>query len=143
MKVVLDTNILISAFITPNGEPAQVVKLLQTEDFYLILSADVFKEIERVIQYPKLRRLYHYTDEQVEAFLEGIRRIAIWIAETERLAVVDADESDNRFIELAVAGSARYIITGDKRHLLKIRRYQSIEIVSPTEFLALIKAKNI
>jgi uncharacterized protein len=143
MKVVLDTNILISAFITPNGEPAQVVKLLQTEDFYLILSADVFKEIERVIQYPKLRTLYQYTDEQVEAFLEGIRRIAIWVEVTERLAVVQNDESDNRFIELAVAGSARYIITGDKRHLLKIRRYQSIEIVSPTEFLALVKAKNI
>lgn len=143
MKVVLDTNLLISAFITPNGEPAQVVKLLQSEDFYLLLSPDVFRELERVIQYPKLRKLYQYTDEQVEDFLEGIRRIAIWLEATETLSVVHNDESDNRFIELAVAGSARYIITGDKKHLLKIRRYQLIEIVSPTEFLALIRAKNI
>jgi uncharacterized protein len=142
MKVVLDTNLLISAFITPNGEPAQVVKLLQAEDIYLLLSADVFAELARVIQYPKLRTLYHYTDEQVEVFLEGIRRIASWVEATETLAVVEADESDNRFIELAVAGSARYIITGDKRHLLKVRRYQSIEIVSPTEFLALIRAER-
>lgn len=142
MKVVLDTNLLISAFITPNGEPAQVVKLLQAEDFYLLLSADVFRELERVIHYPKLRILYQYTDEQVEAFLKGIGRIAIWVGQTEPLSVVQDDESDNRFIELAVAGNARYIITGDKKHLLKVRRYQSIEIVSATEFLALIRSRR-
>jgi uncharacterized protein len=142
MKVVLDTNLLISAFITPNGEPAQGVKLLQTEEIYLLLSEDVSIELERVIQYPKLRKLYQYTDEQVAAFLEGLRRIAIWVEETEPLSVVQNDESDNRFIELAVAGNARYIITGDKRHLLKIRRYQSIEIVSPIEFLTLIRTER-
>jgi putative PIN family toxin of toxin-antitoxin system len=142
MKVVLDTNLLISAFITPNGEPAQVVKLLQTEDFYLLLSANVFTELERVIQYPKLRKLYQYSDEQVADFLEGLRRIAVWVEETEPLSVVQNDESDNRFIELAVAGNARYIITGDKRHLLKIRQYQSIEIVSPIEFLTLIRTER-
>jgi uncharacterized protein len=142
MKVVLDTNLLISAFITPNGEPAQVVKLLQTEDFYLLLSANVLTELERVIQYPKLRKLYQYTDEQIATFLEGLRRVAVWVEETEPLSVVQNDESDNRFLELAVAGNARYIITGDKRHLLKIRRYQSIEIVSPIEFLTLIRAER-
>lgn len=141
MKVVLDTNLLISAFITPNGEPAQVVKLLQTEDFYLLLSADVFTELERVIQYPKLRTLYQYTDAQVEEFLDGIKRVAIWVEETERLSVVQSDESDNRFIELAVAGNARYIVTGDKKHLLKLRRYQSIDIVSPIEFLAFVRTR--
>lgn len=142
MKVVLDTNLLISAFITPTGEPAQVVKLLETEDFYLLLSADVFAELARVIQYPKLRTLYQYTDAQVEEFLAGIRRVALWVEELERLSVVQDDESDNRFIELAVAGSARYIITGDKKHLLKLRRYQSIEIVSAAEFLALIRTRR-
>ncbi len=99
----------------------------------------LFAELERVIQYPKLRNLYQYTDKQVEDFLEGIRRVAIWVEGTERLAVVKNDGSDNRFVELAVAGSARFIVTGDKRHLLKIRRYRSIEIVSPTEFLALLR----
>ncbi|MBI1299608.1 putative toxin-antitoxin system toxin component, PIN family [bacterium] len=143
MKVVLDTNLLISAFITPNGEPAQVVKLLHAEAFYLLLSEDVFTELERAIQYLKLRKLYRYTDEQIEEFLEGIRRVALWVEGTERLVVVQTDESDNRFIELAVAGNARYLMTGDKRHLLKMRRYRPIDIVSPTEFLTLVRTENI
>jgi putative PIN family toxin of toxin-antitoxin system len=142
MKVVLDTNLLISAFISKNGEPAQILSLLQAEHFYLLLSGEVFTELEHVIQYPKLRKLYAYTDAQVERFLKGLRRVALWTEASDTLAVVSDDESDNRFIELAVAGGARYIITGDKQHLLKIRRYHSIEIVSPTEFLALIKAKR-
>jgi len=139
MKVVLDTNLLISAFIAPNGELAQVVKLLQSEGFHLLLSADVFTEIERVLRYPRLRTLYHYTDAQIDAFVDGIRCIAVWVEETESLAAVQTTETENRFIALAVAGSARYIVTGDKRHLLTIRRYQSIEIVSPTEFGALLR----
>jgi putative PIN family toxin of toxin-antitoxin system len=142
MKVVLDTNLLISAFITKNGEPAQILKLLQAKSFSLLLSEEVLTELERVMQYPKLRKLYAYTDAQVERFLKGLKRVALWTEVSDTIAVVRDDESDNRFIELAVAGKARYIITGDKKHLLKVRRYHSIEIVSSAEFLALIKAQR-
>gem|GEM_PF-6644378 len=75
--------------------------------------------------------------------LRGIKRTSLWAPADQTLDLIEAGETDNRFIELAVAGKARYIITGDKRHLLPLRRYQGIEIVSPAEFLALYKSSNV
>ena len=140
MRVVLDTNVLISAFIARKSVPAQVVDLLRTEELFLLQSQEVFAELQRVLEYPHLRGRFHYTDEQAARFLQGIRNIAQWVDVQETLSVVVEDESDNRLIELAVAGRARYIVTGDRKHLLKIRRYRAIEIVSPAEFLALFRA---
>jgi len=142
MRIVLDTNVLISAFLSRAGTPFQIIELTRTSDLVPIMSWAVFQELERVIHYPHLRAHANYSDNQVERFLRGIEQVSFWIPVNQTLATVTADESDNRFIELAVAGKARYIITGDKRHLLPLRRFQGIEIVSPTEFLALYRSSS-
>jgi putative PIN family toxin of toxin-antitoxin system len=142
MRIVLDTNVLISAFLSRMGAPFQIMQLTRTSDMVLVMSRAVFQELERVIHYPYLRAHADYSDNQVERFLRGIEQASFWIPVNQTLAVVEADESDNRFIELAVSGKAQYIITGDKRHLLPLRRYQGIEIVSPTEFLALYRSDS-
>ena len=139
MKVVLDTNVLVSAFISRKSIPAQVLSLFQEDGYTLLLSEAVLSELQRILHYPHLRQLYTYRDEQVAAFVRGIQVIALWIEPTETLSVVTEDETDNRFLELAVAGGARDVVTGDKKHLLKVRRYQAIDIVSPTEFLILTR----
>ena len=138
MRVVLDTNVLISALITRKGTPGQLLEKMKSEEFFLVLSEQVFSELIRVLDYPHLRSRYRYTDEQKERFLHSLRSVAIWVNAPETLSVVAEDESDNRFVELAVAGQARYIVTGDQKHLLKLRHYQGIDIVSPVEFLALL-----
>lgn len=138
MRVVLDTNVLICALITKKGTPGQLLEKMKSEEFFLVLSEKVFAELVRILDYPHLRSRYRYTDEQIERFLYSLRSVAIWVNAPERLSVVVEDESDNRFIELAVAGQARYIVTGDQKHLLKLRRYQGIDLVSPLEFLALL-----
>ncbi len=143
IRIVLDTNVLISAFLSGNSAPYQVFELTRRGDMTLLISLPVFQELERVIRYPHLRAHANYYDDQVEQFLRGIKRTALWVSANQTLRVIGADETDNRFIELAVAGKARYIVTGDKRHLLPLRRYQGIEIVSPAEFLALYKSSNV
>lgn len=142
MKIVLDTNVLISAFLSRSGVPYQVFELTRTSDVTLVMSQAVFQELERVIRYPHLRAHANYNDDQVKQFLRGIQRGSLWVSVNETLTLIEDDETDNRFIELAVAGKAKYVITGDKRHLLPLRRYQGIEIVSPTEFLALYKSSS-
>ena len=142
MRIVLDTNVLISAFLSRTGTPYQVFELTRTSDMALIMSRAVFQELERVIRYPHLRSHANYSDNQVERFLRGIDQISVWVSVDQTLAAITNDESDNRLLELAVAGKARYIITGDKRHLLPLRRFQGIEVVSPTEFLALHKSAS-
>ncbi len=142
MRIVLDTNVLISAFLSGTGVPYQLFELTKTSDMVLVMSLAVFQELERVIRYPHLQQHANYNDDQVAQFLLGIERSSLWVSVNQTLDVIEADETDNRFIELAVAGKARYIITGDKRHLLPLRRYQGIEIVSPTEFLALYRSAS-
>ena len=142
MRIVLDTNVLISAFLSRAGSPFQIMQLTRTGDLVLIMSPAVIEEREQVIHVPNLRAYANYSDNQAEQFLRGIERSSFWVPMDQTLAVVADDESNNRFIELAVAGKARYIITGDKRHLLPLRRFQGIEIVSPTELLALYRSSS-
>jgi putative PIN family toxin of toxin-antitoxin system len=142
MRVVVDTNVLISAFIFNRSAPHQVLQLVRTGEVVIVLSTALFDELARVIRYPHLRQIAKYTDDQLDRFLTNLRETAVWVEVGEPLAVVTGDETDNRFVELAIAGNARYIISGDKRHLLKVRRYQGIEVVSAAEFLALIASSS-
>ncbi|MCL4835870.1 MAG: putative toxin-antitoxin system toxin component, PIN family [Caldilineaceae bacterium] len=138
MRVVIDTNVLVRALITRKGTPGQLLEKMKTEDFFLVLSEEVFAELTRVLDYPHLCNRYRYTDEQKNRFLLSLRYVAIWVNAQETLRVVTEDESDNRFVELAVAGQARYLVTGDQKHLLRLRHYKGIGIVSPAEFLAML-----
>ena len=143
MRIVLDTNVLISAFLSRTGTSYQVIELTRTSDMALIMFQAAFQELERVIRYPHLRSHASYSDNQVERFLHGVDQISLWVSVDQTIAAITNGESDNRLLDLAVAGKARYIITGDKRHLPPLRRFQGIEIVSPTEFLALHKSSSI
>jgi putative PIN family toxin of toxin-antitoxin system len=64
---------------------------------------------------------------------------ALWIEPQEKLDVIAADESDNRYVECAVAGGAQYIITGDE-HLLELGEYEGIRVLTPAAFVALKEA---
>lgn len=143
MRIVIDTNVLISAFLSREAPPYRIFELTRTGDMILVMLQPIYQELERVIRYPHLQARANYDEQQVKRFLRGIKRTSLWISVDQTLAVIESDETDNRFIELAVAGKARYIITGDKRHLLPLRRYQGIEIVSPTEFLALYRSSSV
>jgi len=55
---------------------------------------------------------------------------------------VSPDDSDNRYIECAVAGQADILVTGDKKHLLPIGEYEGVQILSPAGFLAMLKMGN-
>ena len=131
MRVVLDTNAIVSALLF-SGISSELVSLWQKGLITLLLSREILDEYLRVFSYPK----FELTEEEIKELIqEEILPYAEVIKPKRRLRVVQCDPSDDKFIECAVAGKARVIISGDK-NLLSLGRYRQIRILSPAKFLA-------
>ena len=139
MRVVLDANIYISALISNKGNPAKIINKWLAGQFDVLISQPIVDEILRVTNYKRIQKKYVKVRENRLEFVELIIEQGIWEESSETLTVVSADESDNRYIECAVAGNAQYIVSGDE-HLLGVGEYQGIIIVIPATFLTLLAA---
>ena len=135
MRVVLDANIYISALISNKGAPAKVMRLWQQGVFDVVISAEILAEIGRVLTYPKLQQKYKQVAQVADRFVQLLAIQAIIVKPKTKLNIVRDDETDNRYLECAVSGKATYIITGDK-HLLDLRKYKTIAILPPAQFVA-------
>ncbi len=135
MRVVFDANILISALLSARGAPAHALAAWGEGRFELTVSSAILDELGRVLRYPRLRERYALNEETIERFLRLLARQAILVEPRERLAAVTADESDNRYLECAVAGGAVILVSGD-HHLLDLVEYQGVRILSCADFLA-------
>ncbi len=131
-KVVIDTNVFISAF-GWGGKPLSIMELLEQGKIRNCLSGAILKELITAISYPKLA-FSHTTQTGILEFVLAWSDI---YDPAERISAAP-DSEDNKFIECASAAHSRIIITGDKR-FLSIRRHRDIRIVSPEEFLARAK----
>ena len=130
MRVVLDTNAVVSALLF-SGISSELVSLWQKGLITLLLSREILDEYLRVFSYPK----FELTEEEIKELIqEEILPYAEVVKPKRRLRVVQRDPSDDKFIECAVAGKARVIISGDK-DLLSLGRYRQIRILSPAKFL--------
>jgi uncharacterized protein len=129
IRVVLDTNILISALLTPKGPPTQVflMTLLQP-DTQLCVSGDIYAEYEDVMRRPRL----HRSDSEIEAALRSIRENGLWVTPKDKVRAC-SDPDDNIFLECAQAASAHYIVTGNAKHFPAT--WGSTRIVTARQFL--------
>lgn len=135
MKVVVDTNTIVSGIARAVGNPHHILELWQQGKIELLSSTATIAELERVLTYPRVRKLIQLTDEQIKRLIALYRAYTTQVEVNITLHVVESDPDDNIIVELAAAGNARYIVTGDKKHLLPLKRYRGIDIVSPTTFL--------
>jgi putative PIN family toxin of toxin-antitoxin system len=132
MRVVLDTNVLLSALVFPGSKPDQILQRVRGGEVELFLSSFILAEIERI-----LRDKFRFTKRQTDERVTVIRRMATLVEPTERLALVVAKDDDNRILECAVAARADYLVTGDKEHLLPLQCIGTTQIVTPAAFLEL------
>lgn len=129
IRVVLDTNVLISALLNSQGAPAQVFLLtLLDPDFQLCVSGDLYAEYEDVIRRSRFKR----TDSQIEATLRTIRERGFWVKPTEKVRAC-ADPYDDIFLECAQAAAAHYVVTGNLKHFPA--SWTGTRIVTPRHFL--------
>jgi len=131
VRVVLDTNTVVSALLF-SGISSKLVSLWQKGLITPLLSREILDEYLRVLSYPK----FDLSEGEIKELIqEEILPYAEVVKPKRRLRVVQRDPSDNKFLECAVAGKARVIISGDKE-LLSLGRYRQIRIQSPAQFLA-------
>jgi putative PIN family toxin of toxin-antitoxin system len=141
MRVVHDANIVVSRYLVPVGIPAQVMAAWRNQRYGLIVSPALLTEYEDVLNRPRIRRRHGLSPEQVAAELANLARFAILVEPTEVPAVIADDPDDDHVLAAAVAGGADFIVSGD-RHLLSLREYRGIRIISPAAFLALLASEE-
>lgn len=134
MRAVVDVNVIISALLSRNGSPAQVLRAWQQGQFELVVSPLLLAELERALGYPKLRRRIPVED--AETVVAWIGRAASLESDpAEPPAVRSVDPGDDYLLALAASETA-VIVSGDD-HLLSLRG--SAPVYSPAEFLELLE----
>lgn len=131
-KYVFDANVLISAFLFRNSRPAQALELAQNIGT-ILLSDEVSTEVEDVLYRPKFDRYLNLTKRQT--VLEELVENSLFIEPTEEINEC-RDPKDNKYLELAVAGQAECIVTGDN-DLLVLHPFRGINILTVQDFLTI------
>lgn len=134
MRVVVDTNVIVSALLIPASLPADLITLWRVGVFELLTADEQLDELMRVTRYPKIR-------ERLPSVLAGrlinqLRELTITVT---NLPVVTActDPYDDYLLATALAGAADFLVTGDKADLLSMGRFEGTKIATVREFLAI------
>lgn len=138
MRIVLDTNVVISSYLSSQGASHKVLTSWRNHLFDLVVSEPILEEYSRALQYPHVRKRHNLSDEEIARIVDLLRELAQVVTPRVSLVVVDADPEDNKIIECAVEGKADYIISGND-HLLDIKEYQSIQILTPAQFVLILE----
>jgi putative PIN family toxin of toxin-antitoxin system len=129
LRIVLDTNVIVSGLLNPEGNPGRVLDLFLAGEVTLIVDDRILAEYRAVLRRPK----FGFDDADVSDFLDLLE------AESERVAAAPLgsklpDESDRPFLEVALAGGAESLVTGNVRHF-RLAQVGRLPIESPAEFV--------
>ena len=131
MRVILDTNILVAALISPTGPPAAILQAFLDERFTLVTCEPQFEEFKRVTRDPALRK--RVKPAEAGTLVNQLRVLAL-IAKGLPKVERSSDPHDDFLLALAEAASADYLVTGDKSGLLALRKHRRTRIVTAQRF---------
>jgi putative PIN family toxin of toxin-antitoxin system len=141
LKAVVDTNVIISGAIKPQGTVGAVLQRLRRRDYTLLISRKTLDEVVAVLHRPRLRRKYQLSDRIVRATLRLIVLRSELVEPDVQIALC-RDPHDDIFFEVAVSGKADVIVSGDN-DLLTMTAYAGIPIVAPSQFLMMLDKPGI
>ena len=136
MRVVLDTNVIISATLIRGGKEDQIVRAWQRGVFELVLSPPILEEMGQALFYEKLRKFRWMTVEEVAELLQALAQGSMVVSGRSKVKA-SRDPDDNKFVAAAIEAEARFVVTGD-RDLLALRRYRNVRMITPARFLQII-----
>ncbi len=132
MLVVLDTNVLLSAILSPAGPPAQIHDAWRGKRFELVTCPEQIEELRRASRYPRFRTALQPV--RIGTLTNNLTRALIWSKPLPRLFAAD-DPTDSFLLNLASAAQAHYLVTGDKRaHILERKDIQGTRILTARAF---------
>jgi putative PIN family toxin of toxin-antitoxin system len=135
MRVVLDTNVLVAALVTPHHPPDRLYQAWLRGLFTLVTSEEQLDEFRRVTRYPRIRALIEPA--AAGTMLNTLANVAVVLTQ---LPAVDRsrDPADNFLLAMTEAGEVEYLVTGDKRDLLELKRHARTDIVTTRQFLQVL-----
>lgn len=132
LKVVFDTNIYISAIIF-GGNPRACLEMVRSGEISLFTSKDILLEIAQI-----LGNKLGWPEKDVREVIAGISTLSTLVQPQVKLEIVEKDPTDNKILEAALEAEADFIVSGDKKHILPLKEFEGIKIISSAEFLKLI-----
>lgn len=130
MKVVLDSNIILSALIFPKSKPACVLKLAKQSKIELYLSQFIIKEIKK-----NLNVKFDYSESLSNKVINELLKFGKIVIIKKQISLIKEKTDDNRILETAIAAKADYLISGDKKHILPLKNIGKTKIISASDFL--------
>lgn len=130
-RIVLDTNIIISALLKEGSAPALILSLALEGHIQLCMTEEIFAEYTGVLSREKFQSL---DQASVRKALLSIKRKSLWVSPSMRINVIKIDPEDNKFLECALEAKAHYLITGNRKHF-PMSHYDETRIISPVDFL--------
>jgi putative PIN family toxin of toxin-antitoxin system len=142
LKVVLDTNVFVSSLLVKAGLPSQVLDIWRQRRYLLIVSPAIIAEIRATLEYPRIRRKYAITDEDIEQLTALLEQDALLVpGEADVTGVIPQDPADEMVLACALEGQADVIVSGD-RHLLDPESYRDISILTVRQLLERLEKES-
>jgi putative PIN family toxin of toxin-antitoxin system len=138
LRLILDTNVLLSALIRVDSKPYKLVHAWLDDRFELVSGEAQLEELRRVSRYDQVRR--HFAPAEIGWLINRIRERALLVKRLPNVDVVD-DAGDNYLLAMAMAGKAEYLVTGDKSDLLALERHQRTRLVTVQEMVSTLKLR--
>ncbi len=133
-RVVFDTNVLVAAYNWPNGVAESAYLLVRQGKAELHTSTFIVGEVERI-----LCEKFGWEEDRTGRAIAQIRRVSASVHEPEEdLEVIQDDPTDNRILECALAAGAKFLVTGDKKHLLPLGSFHSVSIIGLRDFVDML-----
>ena len=134
--VVLDTNVVVSAALCAEGNPAKIFEMLILEEIQNITTQEIIDEIKETFEKPKITKKTSHA--QRIWIIETFEQLSEKITPMIEVNALPEDPDDNKFLACALQVSATHIISGDE-HLLRLKEFRGIKITSPAEFVERMK----
>lgn len=141
MRVVLDTNVLVSATLIRGGNEDRILREWKDGKFELVISPQIIDEMGRVLFYEKLRKHRWMTEREVASLLQSLAQESVFVPGRVRIKAC-RDPDDDKFLAAAVESKAKYVVTGDK-DLLSLKSFKGIRVITPASFLNVLKRMKI
>jgi putative PIN family toxin of toxin-antitoxin system len=141
-RVVLDSTILVSAFLAPQGVSSVLLRRAREGAFLVALSEEILAETQKVLLHrAHLRKRYPYTDEDVSEFCQALREAVDVVTQIPALTSVSRDPHDDMVIACAVAAQADHLVTRD-HDLLTLKTHGQVQMVSPEDFMRILRDRS-
>ena len=134
MRVVIDTNIMVSAYL--GGALKVIVVAWKSGRFTLVVSDAIADEYREVLRRPK----FQIKQTELDDFFSLLLDKAEFVIPLEAINIITDDSSDNKFIETAIAGKAKLIVSGDS-HLLELKSFRDISIITARDFIQWLESQ--